>query len=181
MRSLKITKIRVAFLVLVVIALLILAGFVYMVILQYVSSLPKTTVIEGNTYSDRPTPYGFFFMQDANGTYSHVYWRLTPNETLPSNSVGIIQWTPIGPVTVIYGMTYSRVPTNFTEFTVPWATEPYWTLYPNQPLPINATLVLTIGDIDLGLLLTIMGVIEILLFLVVALTLAFNRRKRQKS
>ena len=46
---------------------------------------------------------------------------------------------------------------------------------------INATLVLTIGDIDLGLLLTIMDVIEILLFLVVALTLAFNRRKRQKS
>jgi hypothetical protein len=139
--TLKITKIRVAFLVLVIVAFSVVAGIFYVIRLQHVSSVPYTIIIDGNTYSDRPTPYGHFEVRFADGSFSTTYWLLTPNETLPSNSVTFAAATPPEGDAVIYGEMYSTIPTNYTEFTMPPSTEQYWTLYDGQPIPINAAVV----------------------------------------
>jgi hypothetical protein len=132
---------RVTLLVLVIVAFSVVAGIFYAVRLQHVSSLPYTIVIDGSTYSDRPTPYGHFDIRFADGSFSATYWLLTPNETLPSNSVTFPPPLPKEGSTVIYGEMYSTIPTNYTEFTMPPSTEPYWTLYAGQPIPINAAVV----------------------------------------
>jgi hypothetical protein len=180
---LKITKIRVAFLVLIVIASLIFVGFVYWVGLQFASSTPSTIVINGNTYSKRPTPYGYFnfhFANESGPIYAYAYWLLTPDEPRPSGSFVHPPSFVLGGA-YIDGLLYSTTPTNFTEFILPPSITSYWAVAAGQPLPINAIVIPSIDGINLGVMLAIMAAVEILLSVAVAFAITLNGKKHIKT
>lgn len=113
-----------------------------------------TTVIDGVSYSTRPTPFGMFtiryfeFLPDGNlSMRSWTCWLLYFNESTPfggsagAEPSGTIQVPgpppPWGDI-MIDGWLYSQIPTNFIEFTLPPSTIKCWTETVFEPIPANA-------------------------------------------
>lgn len=113
----------------------------------------NTTVIDGVSYSTKPTPYGIFTIRFfeflPNGgmsAHSRTCWLLYFNEPTPPKILaepsGTLQIPgPPGPLgdAMINGWLYSQVPTNFTEFTLPPSTTKCWTETAFEPIPANAS------------------------------------------
>jgi len=111
-----------------------------------------TTVIDGVSYSTKPTPYGIFTIRFfeflPNGgmsAHSRMCWLLYFNEPAPPKILaepsGTLQIAgPPGPLgdVMIDGWLYSQVSTNFTEFTLPPSTTKCWTETAFEPIPANA-------------------------------------------
>ena len=111
-----------------------------------------TTVIDGNAYSIKPTPYGIFTIRFfeflSNGemdAMSLTCFLSYPNEPTPGNfqaePSGTIQIAgpppPFGDI-MINGWLYSQIATNLTAFTMPKSTITLWTETPNEPIPASA-------------------------------------------
>lgn len=111
-----------------------------------------TTVIDGVSYSTKPTPYGIFTIRFfeflPNGgmsAHSRMCWLLYFNEPAPPKILAEPSGTPQiagppGPLgdVMMDGWLYSQVQTNFTEFTLPPSTTKCWTETAFEPIPANA-------------------------------------------
>ncbi len=137
----------------VAVAILVIVFFEF-----FVSKTPvqqasiDTTVIDGVSYSTKPTPYGTFTIRFfeflPNGgmsAHSRMCWLLYFNEPAPPKILaepsGTLQIAgPPGPLgdVMIDGWLYSQEPTNFTEFTLPPSTTKCWTETAFEPIPANA-------------------------------------------
>jgi hypothetical protein len=115
-------------------------------------TLSDTTVIDGNVYSIKPTPYGIFTIRFfeflSNGemdAMSRTCFLLYPNEPTPGNfqaepsgTIQILGPPPPWGEIMIDGWLYSQIATNLTAFTVPKSTITLWTETSNEPIPANA-------------------------------------------
>jgi hypothetical protein len=111
-----------------------------------------TTVINGVSYSTKPTPYGIFvvrffeFLPDGGmSMHSRTCWLLYFDEPTPPKILAEPSGTPQiaggpGPSgdIMIDGWLYSQIPTGFTAFTLPPSTVKCWTETAFEPLPANA-------------------------------------------
>jgi hypothetical protein len=111
-----------------------------------------TTVIDGVSYSTKPTPYGIFtirffeFLPDGGmSAYSRTCWLLYFNEPTPPKIIAEPSDTPqfLGVPGLLEDVMidcwlYSQRPANFTKFIYPPSTILLWTETPNEPIPANA-------------------------------------------
>jgi hypothetical protein len=133
-----------------------------------ITGLEARVIIDGITYSTKPTPYdalfiGYFTLLPKNESdpnmlvpmypgmlwHNQLCWLLTPGEPTPpipnleisngSTPLWMMDPDPIGAV-MIDGWLYSQIPTNLTAFTMPQFATPnvLWTYTANEPIPTGA-------------------------------------------
>ena len=111
-----------------------------------------TTVINGNEYSTKPTPYGVFTIRFfeflSNGDMSPescTCFLLYPNESTtgnfqaePSDTIQVVGPPPPWGDVMINSWLYSQILTDLTAFRVPISNITLWTETANEPIPTNA-------------------------------------------